>query len=216
MTISTRCLGSNMESPSAARPYHYTERTSGDRHQIDRWMLIIKSLRLGQVFYSIALVWVEIIFLVAWITPPTPLNEGISPGEQAQHVLTLLTGLLSNIHLILWHLSSTFRTWEKTIVVDLTFSVIWSFLTAAAVYSFRWTKQNDSLGLSSDAVSRRVYVVLVSVLALGSATFIAESVVDQFPGWWGVQGRTKYGNAEKEETGSLPQQSCLVKAESGF
>ncbi|KAI1316135.1 hypothetical protein F5Y16DRAFT_187657 [Xylariaceae sp. FL0255] len=205
MTISTRCLGLNMESPSAARPYHYTERTSGDRHQIDRWMLIIKSLRLGQAFYSIALVWVEIIFLVAWSTPPTTLNEGTSPGQQAQHILTLLTGLLSNVHLILWHLSSTFRAWERTILVDLTFSIIWSFLTAVAVYSFLWTEQDDSLRLSSNAESRRVYVVLVSVLALGSATFIAESVVDRFPGGWGVQGRTKYRNAEKEDTGSLPQ-----------
>ncbi|KAI1318795.1 hypothetical protein F5Y16DRAFT_112152 [Xylariaceae sp. FL0255] len=174
-----------------------TECAKRDNFQTDRSFIIIKSLRLGQAFYSMALFWIEILFLVAWIAPPTTsLDSHVSPGFRAQHSLTLLAGFLSNIHLIIWHISDKFRKWEKTIMIDFTFSVIWLSLTVVATYSHDHTMQDESLMPPLDAAFWRADVVLVVVLGVGSAIFIVEPFVDLFLN----KMRTGYHNDDRNET----------------
>ncbi|KAI1316901.1 hypothetical protein F5Y16DRAFT_393036 [Xylariaceae sp. FL0255] len=197
-------LLSTMESlsPYQSTTYHCerTERVKRDGRQTNRSTSIIKSLRLGQAFYSIALVWVEILFLVAWIAPMTSTSNQVSPRLRAEHTLTLLAGLLSNVYLIIWHISYGFRTWRKLLLVDAISSVTWSSLTIWAACSRFRIDQDESPGPLSDTACRRAYVALIFVLAAGSANFIAGSLVDLCLS--GAGTGAKQGRAEKVETGS--------------
>ncbi|KAI1318020.1 hypothetical protein F5Y16DRAFT_392348, partial [Xylariaceae sp. FL0255] len=126
--------------------------------------------------------------------PPT-----IYPNEYQSFIiinLTLLAGFFSNIHLIIWYISDKFREWEKTIMIDFTFSVIWLSLTVVAIYSHDRTKQDESLMPLLDAAFWRADVVLVVVLGVGSAIFIVELFVDLFLN----KIRTGYYNDYRNET----------------
>ncbi|KAI1325814.1 hypothetical protein F5Y16DRAFT_376834 [Xylariaceae sp. FL0255] len=122
---------------STTYPCKSTGRVKRDDHQTDRSTSIIKSLQLGQAWYSIALVGVEILFLVEWIASMMSTSSQMSSRLRTEHILTLLTGLFSNVCLIIWHtgIYSSFRGWKKTPLVVIISSVIWSSLTIYVVYA---------------------------------------------------------------------------------
>ncbi|KAI1315612.1 hypothetical protein F5Y16DRAFT_393329 [Xylariaceae sp. FL0255] len=120
---------------STTYPCKSTRRVKRDDHQTDRSTSIIKSLQLGQACYSIALVGVKILFLVEWIVSMMSTSNQMSSRLRTEHILALLTGLFSNVCLIIWQISYSFRAWGKTPLVDVVSSVIWSLLTIYAVYA---------------------------------------------------------------------------------